>query len=107
MDETGTNLAMNRIYARSFKGTRAYGTRPYHRGKNVTLIGAMSLSGFLGAMTIEGGTSGDVFRVYVEKILLPTLKLSLTIARSRLLLNYYNTFINRLGETLKYSTNFS
>ena len=34
----------------------------------------MSLSGFLGAMTIEGGTSGDVFRVYVEKILLPTLK---------------------------------
>ncbi len=28
----------------------------------------------MGAMTIEGGTSGDVFRVYVEKILLPTLK---------------------------------
>lgn len=65
---------MTRTYARSVKGNRAYGIRPYHRGKNVTLIGAMSLSGFNGAMTIEGGTSGNVFRVYLEKILLPTLK---------------------------------
>ena len=65
---------MSRTYARSVRGKRAYGIRPYHRGKNVTLIGAMSLSGFNGAMTIEGGTSGDVFRVYLEKILLPNLK---------------------------------
>lgn len=55
IDETGTNLAMTRNYARVLGGQRAYGIRPYYPGKNITLIGAMSASGFLGSMTIEGG----------------------------------------------------
>lgn len=67
------NLAMTRAYARSPRGTRALGNRPLKKGKNLTLIGALAFKGILGAMTITGGTSGDVFRVFIEKILLPEL----------------------------------
>ena len=62
IDETGINLALARIYARSVEGMRAYGERPHQRGQNVSLMGALSLKGFVGAMTVEGGTNGVVFR---------------------------------------------
>ena len=45
VDETGSNLAMTRRYARSSKGSRAYSDAPYQRGSNLTLIGAMALRG--------------------------------------------------------------
>ena len=60
-----------RIYARSLEGMRAYGERPHQRGQNISLIGAIALKGLVGAMTVEGGTNGDVFRVFVEQILVP------------------------------------
>ena len=37
-------------------------------GVNVTLIGALSLSGPTTLMTIPGATTGDVFRAYVEQV---------------------------------------
>lgn len=64
---------MAKAYARSPRGSRAYGDRPLKKGKNLTLIGAISIKGILGAMTIPGGTSGAVFHVFLEKILLPCL----------------------------------
>lgn len=73
IDETGINLALARTYARSLEGMRAYAARPYRRGQNVSLIGALSLKGLLGAMTVKGGTNGDVFRAFVEQILVPCL----------------------------------
>ena len=36
VDETGSNLAMTRRYARSVRGSRAYNHAPYQRGQNVT-----------------------------------------------------------------------
>lgn len=45
VDEAGVNLAMSRRYARSLRGTRAYGDRPDGRGKNLTMIGAVSWQG--------------------------------------------------------------
>ena len=36
VDETGSNLAMTRRYARSLKGSRAYNDAPYQRGNNLT-----------------------------------------------------------------------
>jgi hypothetical protein len=40
IDESGINLGLTRLYARSVKGQRAYGAAP-PRGKNVSLIGAI------------------------------------------------------------------
>lgn len=73
IDETGLNLAMNRHYARAKKGKRAYGKSPYNRGSNVTLIGAIALSGFLAPFTFEGWTDKDAFLIYVKEILVPQL----------------------------------
>ena len=54
VDETGSNLAMTRRYARSLQGNRAYSHAPDQRGNNLTLIGAMALKGIVGEMTLPG-----------------------------------------------------
>ena len=69
----GANLGLNRIFARSRKGTRAYSIEPFYPGKNITLIGAIALKSFLGCMTLDRGINGPSFQVFLEKILLPKL----------------------------------
>lgn len=64
---------MAKTYGRSAKGNRVYDIRPYERGTKLTLIGAISLSGFSGIMTIDSGTSKNVFQVFIEQVLLPNL----------------------------------
>ena len=74
LDEAGTHLGMTRHHARSDKGKRAYGKAPKDRGKNVTLIGALSWAkGFIAPMTWQGGTDTWAFRTYVEEVLVPQL----------------------------------
>ncbi len=73
IDETGVNLAMTRRYARAKKGKRAYGKCPFNRGRNVTLIGAISLKAFLAPFTFEGWTNQEAFLTYVRKVLVPQL----------------------------------
>ena len=73
VDEAGVNLAMSRRYARSLKGTRAYGERPERRGKNVTMIGGVSLQGFIASLTFQGGTDSLAFQTYVTEVLVPNL----------------------------------
>ncbi len=73
LDETGINLMMVRLYARALKGERATGERPYQQGSNVTLIGAMSLKGMVAALSLDGGINGDVFKYFIEYILVPNL----------------------------------
>ena len=73
IDETGVNLTVVRSHARAFGGKRAYGERPYYHSENITLFGAIGLSGWVGAMTLNGGTNGDTFRFFLENILVPNL----------------------------------
>ena len=42
IDESGVNLAMVKMYARALKGKRARGEKPLKRGKNISLISAIS-----------------------------------------------------------------
>lgn len=75
LDESGVNLSMTRRYAWSERGEPAFGDAPVNRGKNQTLIAAVSLDGGLVApMQIEGGTTGDVFLAYVSQVLAPALR---------------------------------
>lgn len=73
VDEAGVNLAMSRRYARSLQGTRAYGDRPDGRGKNVTMIGGVSVQGFVASLTFQGGTDSLAFQTYLTKVLVPNL----------------------------------
>jgi transposase len=73
IDETGVNLAMTRGYARAKKGKRAYSKCPYNRGKNITMIGAIAISGLLASLTFEGWTNKEAFLTYVKEVLVPQL----------------------------------
>ena len=75
VDESGFHTSMTRPRARAPKGKRAYGKVPRNRGKNTTLIAAITLQGAMGeSMTIEGATDTLAFEAYVEHFLAPTLE---------------------------------
>jgi transposase len=75
VDESGFNTSMTRLRARAPKGKRAYGKVPRNRGKNTTLIAAITLEGAMGeSMTIEGATDALAFEAYVEHFLAPSLE---------------------------------
>jgi transposase len=76
VDECGTHTSMTRLRSRAPKGERAYGRVPRNRGKNQTLIAAITLSGAMdqqAAMSVEGATDASVFECYVEHFLAPSL----------------------------------
>ncbi len=77
VDESGFHTSMTRLRARAPKGKRAYGEVPRNRGKNTTLIAAITLEGAMGeSMTVEGATdalASLAFETYVEHFLAPSL----------------------------------
>ncbi len=74
VDESGMHTSMMRLRSRAPRGERAYGKVPRNRGKNTTLIASMSLRGMEEAMCVKGATDAEVFEVYVEHFLAPTLE---------------------------------
>lgn len=50
------------------------GAAPRNHGKNTTLIAALSLEGITAAMTVEGAMDRLAFDVFVEEILVPSLR---------------------------------
>ena len=73
MDESGVNLAMTRLYARSLCGSRAFGSAPRNWGDNVSILSALSLRGSLASMYLPGATNGPVFLTYLKQVLIPKL----------------------------------
>jgi transposase len=70
----GFHTSMTRLRARAPRGERAYGKVQRNRGKNTTLIAAITLKGGMGiSMTVEGATDSEVFEAYVEHFLAPSL----------------------------------
>jgi transposase len=74
LDECGSNIALTPLYARAPKGERARGSVPRNRGKNITLIAALSLEGMGAAMILEGSANATAFELYVEQVLAPSLQ---------------------------------
>ena len=73
LDECGSNIALTPLYARAPKGLRAYGSAPRNRGKNTTLIAALTFEGMGESMIIEGAANAVAFERYIEEILAPSL----------------------------------
>jgi transposase len=65
---------MTRLYGRAPRGERVIGTVPQNYGTNVTMLAALNSHGVEAVMTIDGATDAEVFRVYVEQVLRPTLR---------------------------------
>ena len=74
IDESGVNLALVRLYGRAPRGERVVGSVPQNYGSNITLLASLGLRGLDALMTVEGATDGEVFKVYVEAVLGPTLR---------------------------------
>jgi transposase len=73
VDETASNVALTRVYARAPKGKRAKGHVPRNKGKNTTVIASLSPSGMGESLILEDAANGEMFTLYLEQILLPSL----------------------------------
>jgi transposase len=74
IDESGSNLGMARQHARSEKGTRAHSRKPMDRGENITMLGALMITGIVGFCTIKAATTTEVFLMFILKVVLPKLR---------------------------------
>jgi transposase len=74
IDESGVNLAMTRRYGRAPRGERVIGAVPQNYGPNVTMLAALGSHGVEAVMTIDGATDAEVFHIYVDQVLRPTLR---------------------------------
>lgn len=74
IDEAGCHQAMTRLYARAPRGQRAQALKPVHRGRHVTMLGALGFEGLVAAMTVEGFTDGAVFLAFLQEVLMPQLR---------------------------------
>jgi transposase len=74
VDEMGVHTSLAPLYGYSRKGERVRLSVPRNRGKNTTLLAAMTLDGMGETMAVEGSTNREVFETYLEKALAPTLK---------------------------------
>jgi transposase len=74
LDECGSNLNLTPLYARAPRRERAYGTVPRNTPPNTTLIASLTLDGIGPAMLLEGATDSLAMEVYVEQVLVPSLR---------------------------------
>jgi transposase len=65
---------MTRRYGRALRGARVDEGVPAGRWRTLTVLGAVSLSGWVAVMSVESATDGDVFLAYLEHVLCPQLK---------------------------------
>ncbi len=64
---------MVRIYARALKGARARGERPQKRGRNISLLSALSLEEVVASSNIYGSVDGITFEAFIATKLVPKL----------------------------------
>jgi transposase len=73
LDETGSNIAMTRLYGRAAPGEQVIDSAPQNYGENISMLACLSLTGISAPMTIDGAVDSLVFLAYVEQVLVPTL----------------------------------
>lgn len=64
---------MVRLYARAIIGQRARGARPQKRGRNISLLTALSLEKVVASSNIYGAVDGVTFEAFIAKELVPKL----------------------------------
>ena len=73
IDETGVNLSLTRLRARSPRGSRAHGKRPSKRGKRVSIISAINIKEVMTHYQLIGTTDGLTFEAFISQRLVPKL----------------------------------
>lgn len=65
---------MTRRWGRIQGGARVHDAVPGGHWRTLTLLGAISVSGWVATMTIEAPTDGDVFLAFLQQVLCPQLR---------------------------------
>jgi transposase len=65
---------MTRLRGRAQRGRRLHASAPCGRWQSTTMLSSIRLDGTTACMTIAGATDTEVFRSYVERVLVPTLR---------------------------------
>lgn len=75
LDESGCQINLTPLYGYAKRGQRLIGRIPRNRGRNLTLLAALTLEGVKNEMVMiyEGGTDKNVFETWVEQLLVPNL----------------------------------
>jgi len=74
VDESGTNIALTRLYGWAPQDQRATGSVPRNHGKNTTLVAALAPDGLHEPWMIEGAMDTATFDWYIRERLAPTLR---------------------------------
>jgi transposase len=74
IDETWAKTNMARTHGYAPRGERLVGAAPHGHWHTTTFVGALTTRGFIAPMVVGGAVNGDVFRAYVEQVLVPELR---------------------------------
>lgn len=74
VDESGAKTNMTRLYGRARRGLRAFDRAPHGHWCTTTMIGSIRLDGSSACLAIDGPTDREVFREYVQSVLVPSLR---------------------------------
>lgn len=74
IDESAAKTNMTRLYGRAKAGQRGVDAAPAGHWCTTTMISSVRSDGSTACMVVDGATRQEVFRAYVEQILLPTLR---------------------------------
>ncbi len=74
IDETGLSTKMTRLRGRTLRGERCRAGVPHGHWKTTTFTGGLRLTGLTAPFVHDGPMNGRIFQVYVERVLIPTLK---------------------------------
>jgi len=73
LDETGVSTKMARLRGRSPNGERCRASVPHGHWKTTTLVAGLRLGGITAPGVVDGAMDGELFTLYAEHFLAPTL----------------------------------
>jgi transposase len=74
LDETGTSTNMARLRGRGPRGERVFGKVPNGHWKITTFVACLRHNAITAPFVIDQPMNGAIFRVYLERCVVPTLK---------------------------------
>ena len=75
LDECSTSTSLSPVYGWFRRGSRVCFEEARNWGANVTLLSSMTLEEMEPSLVVEGAATKAVFEAYVERVLVPELKL--------------------------------
>lgn len=84
LDESYATTTFTRPRGRCPRGQRLHASVPHGHWKRLTMIAAITVQGVLAAGTIDASTDADVFRTFIDAVLVPRLRPGMVVVMDNL-----------------------